>query len=208
MNESVSGEATAVGTASVVTQLVWRNVPNALSIARIAAAPVLLGLAFAQHHTAFTWLLIPALVSDMVDGAIARAFNLQTELGARLDSIGDVVLTLAALAGIWAFHPEVYRNDWPALLLFMGAGLLEWVLALLRYGRLSSFHTLLSKTAGTLLAIFVAVLFAIGYQPWLFYLAIGVAVLSSIEEYVLLAILPEWRSNVRGLFWVLRDRRG
>lgn len=184
-----------------------RHVPNAISIARIGAAPLLVGFALTGADTAYTWILLPALASDIADGLIARWFHLQTALGARLDSIGDLLVTLAALLGIWAFHPEVYLDHWPALVLFMTTGLMEYVLAMLRYGRLSSFHTWSSKAAGTLLVAFLFCLFLDGFLPWLFYLAIGVAVLSSLEEYALLALVPQWRSNVRGLWVVLAERR-
>jgi len=101
----------------------------------------------------------------------------------------------------------VIRDHWLALALFLGTGLLEYVLAVLRYGRLSSFHTWSSKVAGFLLVVFVAVLFLHGFVPWLFYLAITVAILSSLEEYALLALLPEWRADVRGVWWLRQERR-
>lgn len=186
---------------------ILRHVPNAISLARIVASPVLVGLALAGEEGAFTWLLLPALASDILDGLIARWFHLQTALGARLDSIGDLLVTLAALFGIWTFHPEVYLDHWPALALFMATGLMEYVLAMLRYGRLSSFHTWSSKAAGTLLVVFVFFLFLGGFNPGLFYLAIGTAVLSSLEEYALIALVPQWRSNVRGIWVILGERR-
>lgn len=185
-----------------------RHLPNALSIARIAAALVLVGLAFGELQEPYTWVLIPALLSDIADGWIARTFRLETRLGARLDSLGDALLTAATVAGLWRFHPWIFREHWLALSLLLGAGLLEYVLALLRYGRLSSFHTWSSKTAGFLLVLFVAALFLHGFLPALFYLAIGVALASSLEEYALLALLPEWRADVRGLWWLLRKPPG
>jgi CDP-diacylglycerol--glycerol-3-phosphate 3-phosphatidyltransferase len=123
-----------------------------------------------------------------------------------LDSIGDVLLLFTSAYGVWVFHPEVIREHWIAGALLLGAWLLECVAALARYGRLSSFHTYLSKVAGYLLGIFVGALFVFGFQPWLLYLAVGVSVLGNLEEMALLALLPQWRSDVRGLAWVLRER--
>ena len=184
-----------------------RHLPNALSIARIVATPVLAVLAAAGNETAFTWILVPALLSDIADGLIARVFHLQSRLGALLDSIADTLLLFTALYGIWVFHPEVVQQYAVAGALLIGAWLLENLVALVRYRRLSSFHTYLSKVAGYLLGIFVGVMFVFGFQPWLLYAAVGASVLGNLEELVLLAILPEWRSDVRGLAWVLRERR-
>lgn len=190
------------------TTAALRHLPNAISIARCVAAPVLAGMALAGMEFAFTWLLIAALFSDLVDGWIARSFKLETSLGAKLDSIADVLIIFAALFGLWAFHREVFTNHPFALGLFIASGLLEYAAAFFRYGRLSSFHTYLSKIAGYLLSIYIGVLFVFGHYPWLLYIAIGTSVLGNCEEFILLALLPKWRSDVGGLWQVLRERRG
>jgi cardiolipin synthase (CMP-forming) len=184
-----------------------RHVPNALSIARILSAPVLAVLAARGLEAAFTWVLVPALLSDIVDGLIARAFDLRSRLGALLDSVADTLLLFAACYGIWVFHPGVFADHAVTGAAFLGAWLAENVAALLRYGRLSSFHTYLSKLAGYLLGIFVGVLFVFGFQPWLLYLAAGTSILGNCEELLLLALLPRWQADVRGAWWVLRERR-
>ena len=185
-----------------------RHLPNALSAARIAATPVLVALAAGGELPAFTWVLVIALLSDIADGLIARAFHLQSRLGALLDSIADTLLLFAALYGIRVFHPELVADHAVAGVVLIGAWVTENVVALLRYGRLSSFHTYLSKVAGYLLGIFVGVLFVFGFQPWLLYLAVAASVIGNVEELILVALLPEWRADVKGLWWVLRERRG
>lgn len=184
-----------------------RQLPNLLSAVRIAAVPVLVALAAYGLKSAFTWVLVPALLTDVADGLVARMFHLQSKLGALLDSIGDASLLFACAYGIWLFHPELVQEHRVAGGVLIGAWLIEMLAALLRYGRLSSFHTYLSKIAGWLLGIFVGVLFVFGFLPWLFYAAIAVSVVGTVEELVLLALLPEWRPDVRGLAWVLRERR-
>jgi cardiolipin synthase len=184
-----------------------RYLPNALSAARIAAVPVLVALAVARHGTAFTWVLVPALLSDIADGVIARAFRLQSRLGALLDSIGDTLLLFASVYGIWVFHRAVIEDHRLAAWTLVGAWALENLAALARYGRLSSFHTYLSKVAGYLLGIFIGVLFVFGFHAWLLYVAVAASVLGNLEELALLGLLPEWRSDVRGVAWVLRERR-
>jgi CDP-diacylglycerol--glycerol-3-phosphate 3-phosphatidyltransferase len=184
-----------------------RHVPNVLSGARALAVPVLLVLAFEEQRTAFTWVLIPALLSDIFDGWIARAFGLESTLGAKLDSVADSLMLFVSVYGIWVFHPDVIREH--AWLCGMAVGLwvLEDVLALALYGRLSSFHTYLSKVVANLLGFFIGWLFLFGFEPWMLYLAAGTSIVASLEELALLRVLPEWRADVRGLWWVLRERR-
>lgn len=184
-----------------------RHVPNALSTARIAAAPLLLLLAFAQQRAVFTWLLVPALLTDLVDGWIARTWHVESRRGAFLDSVADSLLLFAAIVGVWRFHPQVITGHAVLCGTMIALWVLENVAALLRYGRLSSFHTYLSKTAGYLLGIYVGVLFVYGHAPWLLQLAAGLGIVASLEEFVLLALLPTWRTDVGGLWWVLAERR-
>jgi CDP-diacylglycerol--glycerol-3-phosphate 3-phosphatidyltransferase len=183
----------------------WRHLPNAISTLRLFCVPVLVLLATTRHELAFGIVLVIALISDIADGAIARRFNLGTELGAMLDSIADFLTLLAAIFGIVMFHRSMLHDHWQVCAVVIGVWAAECVLALLRYGRLSSFHTYASKLTGYVLGFFLCVLFLFGFNPWLFYLAAIVSILGNIEEIVLLWLIPQWRADVRGLWWVLRE---
>ena len=193
--------------ASSSTRERLRNAPNALSALRIAAVPVLLGLAITGRELAFTWVLVPALLTDIADGWIARRFQLQSQLGALLDSVADTLLLFVSIYGMWVFHRDVITSNVSVCVAVIGLWMLENGLALLRYGRLSSFHTYVSKVAGYLLGIYIGVLFVFGHSPWLLYTAAALSIVGNLEEFALLVALPQWRANVRGLWWVLAERR-
>jgi CDP-diacylglycerol--glycerol-3-phosphate 3-phosphatidyltransferase len=185
----------------------WRHVPNALSVLRILCAPALLVLALLGAERAFTWVLVPALLTDAVDGWIARGLHLESRLGARLDSIGDSLLWYSALAGVVLLHPEVVKANVVPIAAVVACWIAESALAWLRYRRLSSFHTYASKVAGVLLSLYVGTLFVLGHQAWLLYVAAGASVLASLEEMLLLRWCPQWRTDVRGAWWVWRERQ-
>ncbi len=184
---------------------VLRQLPNALSVARITCAPVLVAFAVLGHDRAFTWLLIPALLTDAVDGWIARGLRLESRIGARLDSVGDSLLWSATLAGVVLLRGDVVvDNAW-----LIGTVVAFWVLesavAWWRYRRLSSFHTYASKAAGVLLSVYVGVLFVFGHLAWLLGLAAGASIAANLEELLLLRWCHEWRTDVRGAWWVWRE---
>jgi len=187
--------------------LVLRQLPNALSAIRILCAPVLLLLAITGYQVAFTWVLVVALLTDVADGWIARGFGLQSRLGARLDTVGDSLIWYAALAGLVAFQRDVLAMHAGLIGAVVCFWILESVLAWLRYRRLSSFHTYLSKAAGVLLSVWIGVLFVLGHQPWLLGVAAALSILANLEEMLLIGLLPQWRSDVKGAWWVLRDRQ-
>jgi hypothetical protein len=66
--------------------------------------------------------------------------------------------------------------------LAVGLWAFENVVALVRYRRLSSFHTYLSKIVANILGLFIGVLFLVGFQPWLFYLAATSSIESATES--------------------------
>ncbi|MGB5104029.1 MAG: CDP-alcohol phosphatidyltransferase family protein [Steroidobacteraceae bacterium] len=186
---------------------VVRNLPNLLSLVRLLCVPALVVLAALGRETAFTWVLIPALLTDIADGLIARVFHLESRLGAFLDSVADTSLLFASVYGTWALHPEVINGHAVLCGLAVGLWVLENLLSFARYGRLSSFHTYASKVTANLFGLFIGVLFLFGFHPWMLYVAAGASIVSSLEELALLAVLREWRMDVRGLWWVLRERR-
>jgi phosphatidylglycerophosphate synthase len=183
-----------------------RNVPNAISLARLASAPFLLATAITGHRDGFRWLLLACLVSDIADGWIARAFHLRSPLGARLDSIADMLVEIGALCGVWMFHADVVREH--ALLVGCALGLYlgQIGLALWRYGRVSSFHTVLNRIAAYAQGIFLITLFFWGFSALFFYAVILLVIVSASEEIVLVCILPQWTADVGGL-WRMRARK-
>lgn len=73
------------------------NLPNVISILRLAAVPVVAWLILQQRWEAACWLFLAAAVSDGFDGLLARWLNQMTQLGATLDTIADKVLGVVTL---------------------------------------------------------------------------------------------------------------
>jgi cardiolipin synthase (CMP-forming) len=185
---------------------VWRNLPNAISIARIAATVVLLAIVVLRRVETFKWLLLACMLSDILDGWIARKFHLASELGATLDSIADILTSVIGLAGIVVFQRAFVSAHGRTLLLLGSFYAIEVAASFWRYGRVSSFHTLLARVAAYTSSFFVMALFFWGYANWLFYATVGVYVIELAEEMVLIWLLPEWRSDVGGVYRVLKGR--
>ena len=185
----------------------FRHVPNVISVARIVATPILVYLALVNREEPYKWLLLVALISDIVDGLIARSFSFTSKLGSRLDTLADTMLWVAAIFGIWKFHPALAIDYWIVVVLVLGFWIIEHVFALLRYGKLSSFHTYTVRAGAYALGIFIMSLFLWGLQPWLLYVAAALSILGNLEELIIIAFLPKWTSDVRGLYWVLKTRK-
>jgi cardiolipin synthase len=185
----------------------WLHVPNIISGCRLAATPVLLWFALGGHRDGFVWLLLACLVSDIVDGLIARTFKLETTIGAFLDSAADSLVTLTAAVGVVVYQWDFVAAHLVALLVMIGCNVGQSAAALLRYGRLSSFHCYLMRVAAYSQGIFFMGLFLWGETTWLFYTMFVLTSVAYVEDMLLLAFLPQWTHDVRGLYWVLKARR-
>ena len=78
------------------------NTPNKLTIARIIATPFFMAalmIDFPFHYTAALILFVAASLTDMIDGKLARKYNMITDFGKFLDPLADKMLTTAAFLG-------------------------------------------------------------------------------------------------------------
>lgn len=156
----------------------------------------------------FRWLLLGCLASDFLDGWIARRFRLTSELGAALDSVADVLTLSLAAAGMVVFERAFVSEHRNALLLVVGLFVAEVVASLVRYGRPSSFHTLLAHISAYLTGTFLISLFFWGYHGWLFYPALVTCMVELAEELALVCLLPQWRTDVGGIYHLLTRPSG
>jgi CDP-diacylglycerol--glycerol-3-phosphate 3-phosphatidyltransferase len=185
---------------------IW-NLPNAISLYRLLSFPFLLYLVFTGNESLFATLLCINLVSDAVDGIIARTFKLQTEFGARLDSLADWGTYILAFVGIYNFKMPDHGNDFWLLYPFIGLIVFYNLLSFFKFKRLPSLHLYSTKLGGYFQGIYFFGLFAYGYYAPIFFFAMIWGWLSSIEEIIILIRSKELSSNVKGLYWILKSER-
>jgi phosphatidylglycerophosphate synthase len=179
---------------------------NFITIYRGIAAFFLFYLVSNRDLDTFKWMLTFSFFTDALDGFLARVFKVRTELGARLDSIADDLTIVAAVYGIFVFNPGFLNQQRALIAVMLGLYLLQTGMALSRYRRISGFHTYLAKTAAFLQALFLVVFFFVDSPPlFLFYAAAVCTILGLIEEIILVMLIPKWRADVRGLYWIGKE---
>ena len=81
------------------------NLPNKLTMGRIFAIPVFIVVFLMGYRYIATVIFILAAITDMLDGKIARKYNLVTNFGKLMDPLADKFMVIGALTVI------VYRYD-------------------------------------------------------------------------------------------------
>jgi cardiolipin synthase len=184
------------------------NVPNVISAGRLALAPVMIVCLILNQKNMFSWLLLAALLSDIADGVIARVWHLQTNLGAFLDALADMATYLCAICGILVMQTEFLQAHWIEVAIILLFYIVEKIKTWFTYGKpFNAFHTYLSKATAYGQGAFIISLFFWGFQSFLFYPAMALCIAANIEEMILTSLIPTYDSDVRGLYWVLRERQ-
>jgi CDP-diacylglycerol--glycerol-3-phosphate 3-phosphatidyltransferase len=180
---------------------------NAITIYRLIAAPLLAFLALDHEPGPFKWLLALSFFTDAIDGYLSRRYKVTSILGSRLDSMADDFTIVAAIIGLLVFKPGFIRCELVLLGVLLGLFILQTGLALIRYGKMTSFHTYMAKTAAIMQGIFLLLMFFLPEPPYLvFYAAALMTILDLTEEIILVLILPRWQTDVKGLCWVIKNK--
>lgn len=184
-----------------------RNIPNLLSGYRLLAVPVIGWALYAEQRPLFVWLLCISLVTDVLDGLIARLFKLQTAFGAKLDSLADLGTYIIAFAGFIVLEPAFVTAMHVPFFLLPVFYALPLIAGFIRFGKLTSLHLYSGKITGYLQGIFIFTYFAYGYSPVYFWIMWSFSVLSYAEELVIVLRTDALRSNVKGIFWMEKAKR-
>lgn len=161
-----------------------------------------------RNETLVSVLIAISLLTDFLDGIIARLFNMKTEIGARLDSWADTGTFICAFFAIYFFKWEILRPHWPVLLVFFAVWILSYIIVFVKFKGLIGLHTYLFKITGYLQGAFIMILFLAGFYPWLFYISLAVGTLACVEEIIIILLIQQPVTNVKGLYWILKSRSG
>lgn len=175
-----SPRASTFGFECDLVRVTW-NLPNALTLARLAAVPIVGVLLFMQTpltRDIAAVLFVAAAVTDFIDGAIARKRGITTDFGALLDPIADKALITVALVGLSALGDVPW---WITIVILVREfGVTALRLSVLRHGVMPASRGGKVKTLTQIIAI--AMFLAVG-PPWWVTIAsavMGIAVILTV----------------------------
>lgn len=180
---------------------------NGITLYRLVAAPFLLFLILNRQTDIFKWLLAFSFFTDAIDGFLARRYKVVSVMGAKLDSLGDDLTVIVGVIGLFVLRPEFIKKEYLWLVFIFILFLVQVISALIRYRAFSNFHTYLAKLAAILQGSFLILSFFLD-EPirLLFYIAVIVTALDLLEEIILTYLLARPKTDVRGIYWVLKQK--
>lgn len=164
----------------------WNTIPNWLSFLRIALIPVFTMLFIKDAYIPAFIIMIVAALTDLLDGKIARKFNMISNLGKILDPIADklsqIAIVIILIVKYWDGYLKyiMFLFIVKELLMVLGGGLL------LAKGMRPVAAEMWGKVATTVFYIFMILIIALGGEGCALY---------NVEFFKAL-ILPEWLVTV------------
>jgi len=182
------------------------NVPNLLSAFRIACVPVLLALAWNGATAIFLVVFGLGLVSDVLDGALARRLGQVSDFGARLDQWADFALWIGLPFGAWWLWRETVLREFPYVIVAILAMVLPTAIAYAKYGEVPGYHTSSVRLGAGMMGIAVPLLLIFDVA-WPFRVAALFQLVCAADELGITLLLSDCRHDVPSVFHAARLRR-
>jgi CDP-diacylglycerol--glycerol-3-phosphate 3-phosphatidyltransferase len=183
------------------------NIPNILSLYRLYSFPFILIFVILGHEYLFAFFICFNLITDILDGWIARRFHQITEIGEKIDGLADNGTYILAITGVFVFKWSDFHPHAVSFFIFLGLFILSRLYFLMKFGKFHGFHAYSGKIGGYIHGSFFIVLFVFGFYDWFYYIMIISGYIISVENLLIIYFLKECRSNVKGLYWLLREKR-
>lgn len=126
-----------------------KMLPNCITVMRILGTVALL---FTKPLTCWFYVIyVLTGATDVLDGFIARKFNITSEFGAKLDSVADLLFYAVMFAMImpylWTILPT---SMWYCVSIILLLRLSAYSTAAIRFHKFAASHSLLNKITGAL----------------------------------------------------------
>lgn len=185
----------------------WRkfNIPEWIILYRVSSWPFLIWAIVSGERNIFAWLLLVSFISDFCDGMLSRRLRAVNDRGIGLEVLGEKLTLITAVAGFIYYDYSFLTRHTFLISILMGLIIIQAALSLFRYRKMRSFRTIASKISFTVSATFLVTTFFAGPIEWLFYLTVLLAILKTVEDIAIMFLLPVWRTNVKGLYWLINE---
>ena len=145
-------------------------------------------LAFANLPVWLGIWVVFLVFTEWIDGFLARRFKMASAVGARLDTAADFVFYACLLLAVIALRPNLFYAQRPWILTAVGSYFLSWLLSIVKFGRIPSYHTWAAKGAWGVVGVGTICLLA-DISSWPFQVAMTCVLLTNLEAICITFVL-------------------
>ena len=183
-----------------------KTIPNMLSISRLILIPAMLIPAYyiqdePQARFVFLIMFIIIGVTDKLDGTLARYLNQTTALGAKLDTIADMVFYPLIALWLYRFESGVVGEWWNLVYFLLALYFFKMVTGKIKFGYVPAFHTIGAKTFSASLYFFmIASILDPVLAKSIFPVLCIIGYINQLEETYILLTRDSVDENIRSVF--------
>ncbi len=183
-----------------------KTIPNMLSISRLILIPAMLIPAYfiqnePQARFVFLIMFIIIGVTDKLDGTLARYLNQTTALGAKLDTIADMVFYPLIALWLYRFESGVVGEWWNLVYFLLALYFFKMVTGKIKFGYVPAFHTIGAKTFSASLYFFmIAAILDPVLAKSIFPVLCVIGYINQMEETYILLTRDSVDENIRSVF--------
>lgn len=174
-------------------------------------APTILGLAYFVGESSKPIILILmylGLLSDILDGIIARKQNLSSAKLRRMDSQTDMLFWLSIGFATWLLYPKLIADNSTLIWTILGMEIACYAISFIKFKRETCTHAFLSKIWGVTLLIAFTSLIGFNHAGIPFYSAIFMGLISHIDRILITLILPRWTHDIPSAYHAYLIKKG
>ena len=183
-----------------------KTIPNMLSISRLILIPAMLIPAYyiqdePQARFVFLIMFIIIGVTDKLDGTLARYLNQTSALGAKLDTIADMVFYPLIALWLYRFESGVVGEWWNLVYFLLALYFLKMITGKIKFGYVPAFHTIGAKTFSASLYFFmIAAILDPVLAKSIFPVLCVIGYINQLEETYILLTRDSVDENIRSVF--------
>ena len=183
-----------------------KTIPNMLSVSRLILIPAMLIPAYyiedePQARFVFLIMFIIIGVTDKLDGTLARYLNQTTALGAKLDTIADMVFYPLIALWLYRFESGVVGEWWNLVYFLLALYFFKMVTGKIKFGYVPAFHTIGAKTFSASLYFFmIAAILDPVLAKSIFPVLCVIGYINQLEETYILLTRDSIDENIRSVF--------
>lgn len=178
-----------------------KRIPNLITIGRIIFSVLLVFVK--PFSIEFYIIYLIAILSDMIDGFLARKFKVTSLFGSKLDSIADFILFLVIWTSIIS-SVAFSKMYWFSFIAVLCLRIISLIICYIKFHHMAILHSYMNKFVG-FMCIAIPFIINSNYFNIFIWLIILVAVLSVMEEIIIHFLSSKLNTDIKGLFALIRN---
>ena len=152
-------------------------------------------------------LIYTGILSDALDGIIARKLNVATTSLRVYDTIVDLIFYLSAFYFAFELDGQMFKTNYILICIILALETSMYVISIFRFGRLPSPHAILSKFWGIYLVIELTLL-VFQVQGMHFFISLCIGLVVHMDRLLIYSFIKKWEHDIPSCLHALWLRQG